>query len=593
MDIRCRKTECKFNDKYTCKADEILIKQNMECKRFVRSGRGVVDKTKKIFSNDPPVYAPQRDSATIKIDCKADCLFNDGGKCVANGITLNDIKEKPLCITFLKKWWILKNILQKCLYVLYNKNMDKKNSSASSKDTQQVKKPPELDAKQVEQEYISILGYQIKQKNNLLGKFDGALNYKISDEKILEALINIPKKFDEKKDNVVYASTVFDTLKVVLNFKIEFDINESFGKARLYLIEIQHGIEEDVKHITKLGEIEDVYTHWFREDVYKQWKVYFGEEIYEKKDFLFEYLRWQQEEFLFAKELTEILAKLYLVRMLKLLENSGELGQKINLEYKALIEKFLQQDPSILQNNTKMKEILDFVIMKHKALPLLLKVEGGKEIFNGYSRPIKNIRDKTYDSPVKEVAGKVEKSAPKQTKKEAKKTAKKKGKSGKKIKPYVYNWKSFKAKTNYGGFGFSLESKKKSEPAKTIVNVSNEKPNDIDRTEQRQERETEPKEERIRNNPFAKSVKEINNREEIEERKFDILNKGNENGKITEVHEEIEEREFNNLNEDKKDAEKNNVQLFNEKIVDHKFDSLKPNNKTKFEEKSLGKGREL
>ncbi len=103
MDIRCRKTTCKFNDRYTCKAREILIKKSLECSQFVKTDKPVDDKTKKIFSNTPPVYAPQRDSATIVIDCKAHCLFNQDGKCVANGITLNDLKEKPLCVTFLRE----------------------------------------------------------------------------------------------------------------------------------------------------------------------------------------------------------------------------------------------------------------------------------------------------------------------------------------------------------------------------------------------------------------------------------------------------------------------------------------------------------
>lgn len=103
MDIRCRKTSCKYNDKYTCKAKEILIKKNVECSKYEKGNKPAVDKTKWLFSDKPPVYAPQRDSATIGIECNAHCLFNDNGKCVANGITLNDIEDKPLCVTFLRK----------------------------------------------------------------------------------------------------------------------------------------------------------------------------------------------------------------------------------------------------------------------------------------------------------------------------------------------------------------------------------------------------------------------------------------------------------------------------------------------------------
>ena len=103
MDIRCRKTGCSYNDKYTCTARGILIKKNCECEKYKKSDRAVVDKTKWLFSDTPPIYAPQRNSSTMEIDCNASCLFNLNGKCVANGITLNDIKEKPLCVTFLKK----------------------------------------------------------------------------------------------------------------------------------------------------------------------------------------------------------------------------------------------------------------------------------------------------------------------------------------------------------------------------------------------------------------------------------------------------------------------------------------------------------
>ena len=104
MDIRCRKTSCKYNDRYTCLAREILVKKNCECDKFeLDKTKSVVDKTKKIFTDDPPIYAPQRDSKTLKIGCCAHCLFNDNGVCEANGITLNDVKEKPLCITFLRE----------------------------------------------------------------------------------------------------------------------------------------------------------------------------------------------------------------------------------------------------------------------------------------------------------------------------------------------------------------------------------------------------------------------------------------------------------------------------------------------------------
>lgn len=104
MDIRCRKTTCKYNDKYTCRAKEILIRKNCECEQFENDAtKKVEDMTDRIFSDNPPKYALQRDTAKMSIGCNAHCLFNQKGKCVANGISLNDIKEKALCVTFLRK----------------------------------------------------------------------------------------------------------------------------------------------------------------------------------------------------------------------------------------------------------------------------------------------------------------------------------------------------------------------------------------------------------------------------------------------------------------------------------------------------------
>ena len=104
MDIRCRKLNCKFNNQYACLAKEIDVKKNCECAKYVLDKeKPVEDKTDKIFSSDTPQYAGQRDRSKLDITCNAHCLFNDNGICQANGISLNDIKEKPLCTTFLRE----------------------------------------------------------------------------------------------------------------------------------------------------------------------------------------------------------------------------------------------------------------------------------------------------------------------------------------------------------------------------------------------------------------------------------------------------------------------------------------------------------
>ena len=308
----------------------------------------------------------------------------------------------------------------------------RKKIETSGVTQQATNQAPALDAQKVQKEYLSILLYQAKQRDNLLGQFSADGNYKISDEKILNALVKLPKLFGEKTDNIIYASTKFSKINIVLNFKVELDIQPSFCKAKLFLIEIEHGVEEDKKHLTQLGEIEDVYSPDFADKVCLQWNILKEVTELEKND-VEDYLHNQNEERLFAKELTEVLSQLYLVRILKLLEGSGEIGQKIGAEYRALVEKFIKRDPALAQDNTFLKRVLDYVIIKNKALPELLKNPEIATVFAGYSTPLAKIRDKTFAPPVVELSNEDKKEEKKEVKSASKPAAKKsKGGGGKK-----------------------------------------------------------------------------------------------------------------------------------------------------------------
>lgn len=295
-----------------------------------------------------------------------------------------------------------------------------------------------VDVGDAKKEYFRIESYLTKLRNGLLGTFSANGKYKISDEKILQELLVLPKKFGEKEDNIVYASSILGSH--VLNFKIELNLDPSYCSATLFLIEIEHKFDEDIKHITELGNTVEPYSPLFKENVYKLWKVYIDQEEYEKNDFLHTYLSLQQHDYDFSKELIEILSQLYLVRMLKLLDSMGELGEKIKLDYKMLVEKMLQNDPSITQDNTRFKAILDSVILKNKAFDKILETKDGATILNGYSTPIKNVLEKS--APVKNVEVETGEKKPEEKKKEpAKPAAKKKGKSkgGDSVKPWIFD----------------------------------------------------------------------------------------------------------------------------------------------------------
>lgn len=103
MDIRCRKTKCKYNDRHTCRSKSIFVDKDDICQSYTpKIEKKTTDTSKKLFSKTPN-YAPQRDTKRMKIECENECVLNKQGRCIANGITINDIKCKPYCMTVVKK----------------------------------------------------------------------------------------------------------------------------------------------------------------------------------------------------------------------------------------------------------------------------------------------------------------------------------------------------------------------------------------------------------------------------------------------------------------------------------------------------------
>ncbi len=102
MDIRCRKTECKFNDRQTCKASEISISCKDICESFEETMQKQANLSKHIFDNKEK-FASCRLAKNTAIKCENDCILAKENQCMANGITVNEINKKPCCVTYVKK----------------------------------------------------------------------------------------------------------------------------------------------------------------------------------------------------------------------------------------------------------------------------------------------------------------------------------------------------------------------------------------------------------------------------------------------------------------------------------------------------------
>ena len=297
------------------------------------------------------------------------------------------------------------------------------------------------DVEKIEKEYLDILNYERKQRNDLLGNFKE--NEYVIPDKIKEILIKAPKQFGESDEKVVRVSTRLG--EFILNFRIDIEIDESFCKAKLYIIEMESNFDESIKHETYLDELLEPYSLDFKNHIFERWNIKRDESQIEKEDSLKNLLRFQKEEFMFSRELYDVLGQLYIVRMLALLERMGEKGAKIRFDFKRLMGKYLEKGMDFSHDFAMQKRILDILLMKSGMLTEILKENEGISILKGYYTPIKNIRDKTFTtnieaSNLKKEEKKSEKSSTTSTKPKVKKTS-----PVKSPKTFVFDMKTYKA----------------------------------------------------------------------------------------------------------------------------------------------------
>lgn len=329
--------------------------------------------------------------------------------------------------------------------LLYNMGMRKKrdafyaNAEESKSENAKTEKAPEIDVKKVKSDYLDVLFFQIKQRDGLLGEFSADGKYSISDEKTLSELLILPKLLQDMNQENIYASLKVG--KYVLNFRVDLDMNESYCTAALKIIELEHRGEETIKHVQELDKVVEVYSPLFLDNILERWGIVKEISELDKDNPIITYLSTSEEGEIFLRELSEILAQVYLLKMLKILETSGEKGAAVAKEYKEILAKLLAEDPGIAQDSSRLKGILDALILKYDAFDEIIAA-GGADVLSGYSRPIDNIRGKGAFIPEVKIEKKKEPVTPvvvkpAETKKPAKKkpAAKKEEKKKPKDKP--------------------------------------------------------------------------------------------------------------------------------------------------------------
>lgn len=99
-DLKCGLKCCRYNKGYCCCSREIHVGANTDCKTYSP------DENKRASSFEASDEFVRADySVDTRVACNADaCLFNRGGSCVANGITvMSENASDAACLTFVKK----------------------------------------------------------------------------------------------------------------------------------------------------------------------------------------------------------------------------------------------------------------------------------------------------------------------------------------------------------------------------------------------------------------------------------------------------------------------------------------------------------
>ncbi len=107
MDLKCKKLDCVYNKEFACVANGILIKQNLDCSTYEKNHNLTSEQQQNVsrtMFEIAPEFHPYRHNKKVNISCEAkNCLFNCGGSCKSNGITVSRSDDNAYCSTAIKE----------------------------------------------------------------------------------------------------------------------------------------------------------------------------------------------------------------------------------------------------------------------------------------------------------------------------------------------------------------------------------------------------------------------------------------------------------------------------------------------------------
>ena len=170
---------------------------------------------------------------------------------------------------------------------------------------------------------------------HLMGQFDENGKYYIKED-IRKDLVHVQKEIQEEDDKGFLAEVRY--AKVLFNFEVEIEYENSNAKASLFIIEKVD--DQTIK--TLLDSFSDANDADFRIKVRQRFNLVdvavavHDEEVPNLNIWIY----WQNEEYLYWKDLYEMGSQFFVLRALAILEGYGELGTKIIERYNAKLSQF-------------------------------------------------------------------------------------------------------------------------------------------------------------------------------------------------------------------------------------------------------------
>lgn len=277
-----------------------------------------------------------------------------------------------------KKNFFFANDEQESLKIVHkqetSKNADEKESSSAKQVEKEKKKFQVFGQKDVYLSNIDFIDYQkINNKMlflqfHLMGQFDENGKYYIKED-IRRDLVHVQKEIQEEDDKGFLAEVRY--AKVLFNFEVEIEYKDAEAKASLFIIEKVD--DQTIK--TLLDSFSDANDADFRIKVRQRFNLVDvavavrDEEVPNLNIWIY----WQNEEYLYWKDLYEMGSQFFVLRALAILEGYGELGAKIIERYNAKLSQLEDSLPN--RKYTKAKEILDEVLGEFGGIE---KVDEGK-----------------------------------------------------------------------------------------------------------------------------------------------------------------------------------------------------------------------